>query len=925
MNIRHLTRTTLALFCGISLSAQSIVLKFQESFETDGTLDSPPRYTVENGNTTASNTRYFERRIIPSDGVGASGGSYDGEYIWGGRGINFGTVEGLSSNEGRITFPEVDISDVGNVYFEVAVAEGGPEFEGNNILFLEVSVDDGPWQVIGGFRSTGTNTSARYFQGNESTVVSDQDPRLTTTFSDWRWDLFESGNKLQARIMINVNAIAEQYYFDNIRVYGDSSVVNLNASLDAQTYDEPAVGGATPATLSLTIGQPAGAGGQVVTLLLDEALRVGTDLPETVTIPEGQTQLQVPFNILQDNRFSGQKKMVLAFSSAGLGREQVTFFINNTTPQPNIVITEVCAAPPGVLPTDLEGDINGDGIRDGSQDEFIEIVNFGSEPVDISGYTIADSLTIRHFFPEGTILKPLRSIVVFAGGNPVGVFGGAQVQTASQGNFGLNNTGDTITFAAGYGQVIENITYDATWAQEPLSSYHRGDTMESAFESHALISGASGVFSPGTRPNGDTYATFANTLSLALSASEVAENGDAVTATLTLSSPAPAGGLVVDINSDGMRLQDSGGGTLVLTPDEINLPQTELTIAEGQTTVTFQVVPYNDSILDGDKLVKVVATSGDDILPALATLTVADVEENIFSFAINELLGEVVGTGLDTNLNGVAEEARDDQFIEILNLGVYPVDISGWSVHAGPLQDISGNTLAHVFPSGTIVAGQGAIVILGGGATVTDPANAENTIPNAALVPSNFGNAWVQTAMTASGAANPNGVNIPANAPEMAIELRNEHEFVITRLELTSGLTNQGTSVVLSPEGTGVPSLHFAVSSTFASMSPGKTANDAPFAGYNAGYVALSQTFPGVYQASPNGILMAEPLGYMVNVWFPYIYVYATNSYWYVWGNIDSFLFAYDFSANQWFGLNSVFWPWAYAYGDGQWVNLSAN
>jgi hypothetical protein len=280
-----------------------------------------------------------------------------------------------------------------------------------------------------------------------------------------------------------------------------------------------------------------------------------------------------------------------------------------------------------------------------------------------------------------------------------------------------------------------------------------------------------------------------------------------------------------------------------------------------------------------------------------------------------------VGTGLEPNLHGIPAEARDDHFIEILNLGNYPVDRSGWSVHAGPLQDVSGNTLAHVFPSGTIVAAQGAIVILGGGSTVVDESG-ENEIPNANLVPANFGNAWVQTAMTASGSANPNGVNIPANAPEMAIELRNEHEFVITRLELTSGLTNQGTSVVLSPEGTGTPSLHFAVSSTFASMSPGKTSAETEFAGYNAGYFGLSRTFPTVEQVTPEGILQAEPLGYMANVWFPYIYVYATGSYWYVWGNMDTFLFAYDFTAGQWFGLNSVFWPWAYAYGDGQWVSL---
>ena len=68
----HRYLTTIFAYAGLGacfLSAQDILLKFQESFETDGLLDIPPRYEVENGNPEPSNSRYFERRIIPADGV----------------------------------------------------------------------------------------------------------------------------------------------------------------------------------------------------------------------------------------------------------------------------------------------------------------------------------------------------------------------------------------------------------------------------------------------------------------------------------------------------------------------------------------------------------------------------------------------------------------------------------------------------------------------------------------------------------------------------------------------------------------------------------------------------------------------------------------------------------------------------------------
>jgi hypothetical protein len=111
----------------------------------------------------------------------------------------------------------------------------------------------------------------------------------------------------------------------------------------------------------------------------------------------------------------------------------------------NLVINEFHADPAG----DISGDPNGDGTRDSGQDEFVELVNSGSNDLDLSGWTLSDAVQLRHTFPEGSIVEAGCALVVFGGGAPQGAFGGALVKTASAGSVGFNNGGDTITVTNG--------------------------------------------------------------------------------------------------------------------------------------------------------------------------------------------------------------------------------------------------------------------------------------------------------------------------------------------------------------------------------------------------------------------------------------------------------------------------------------------
>ncbi len=103
-----------------------------------------------------------------------------------------------------------------------------------------------------------------------------------------------------------------------------------------------------------------------------------------------------------------------------------------------IVLNEVLADPP----PDLDGDANGDGTRSTSQDEFVELVNIGADPVDLTGWSIHDATGARHEFASGPVISPGDFFVVFGGGTPTGIPSGSDV--ASSGGLSLNNTGDEV-------------------------------------------------------------------------------------------------------------------------------------------------------------------------------------------------------------------------------------------------------------------------------------------------------------------------------------------------------------------------------------------------------------------------------------------------------------------------------------------------
>ncbi len=167
---------------------------------------------------------------------------------------------------------------------------------------------------------------------------------------------------------------------------------------------------------------------------------------------------------------------------------------------PALVINEIHADPAAGLP----GDANGDGVRNATADEFVEIVNTSPFDVDISGFTISDAVGVRHTFAAGTTLATGAAIVVFGGGAPTGAFGGALVQTATSGALGLNNGGDTVTLTAADATIIDEVTYGGEGGNN--QSLTRDPDITGGFVQHSTVADAGGaLFSPGAETDGTSF------------------------------------------------------------------------------------------------------------------------------------------------------------------------------------------------------------------------------------------------------------------------------------------------------------------------------------------------------------------------------------------------------------------------------------
>lgn len=243
---------------------------------------------------------------------------------------------------------------------------------------------------------------------------------------------------------------------------------------------------------------------------------------------------------------------------------------------------------------------------------------------------------------------------------------------------------------------------------------------------------------------------------LSLSSNTLSEDGGTVILTASLNAAA----------TQAVSIPLVFSGTATFGAD-YSVSASEITINQGQSSGNVTFTGITDGLIEGNETIEISlgSTSGVLILSTVnLTITIldADIDSDgdgvpdaedecpdlpgdpanagcpFVGLIINEILFDppqgIIG---DSNGDGV-RQAQNDEFLELFNSNLEPLDISGYKIFDDTA--LSSGVPRHVFPTGTVVPSNSAVVIFGGGT------------PTGA-----FGGAIVQTASTGGLSQNRTG------------------------------------------------------------------------------------------------------------------------------------------------------------------------
>jgi hypothetical protein len=284
------------------------------------------------------------------------------------------------------------------------------------------------------------------------------------------------------------------------------------------------------------VAVPAPAGGITVTVhttdFSEAALAPGPVLvPGTevssivVTIPGGSSQSADFLVVPQDDGWQDGTQTAFLIAEPPDGAQVaphscwLTVTDNDASPSP-VVINEVNGYIPAGINTRPGVDANGDGVID-ANDRFVEIVNPGTNPSDLSGFRVATDETVVDTFPPCTILLPGQALLVIGGGSAAeGIttaFSNAIVRRATGGLsihngtavrllngaglelaghvFGTTESGSNVRKADGTGAT--DTRYGNSWLKVPAEG---PGTYDAPFFFGTIVPGSFGFRFESTRP-----------------------------------------------------------------------------------------------------------------------------------------------------------------------------------------------------------------------------------------------------------------------------------------------------------------------------------------------------------------------------------------------------------------------------------------
>ncbi len=178
-----------------------------------------------------------------------------------------------------------------------------------------------------------------------------------------------------------------------------------------------------------------------------------------------------------------------------INHDQVTGAIGGSSPGVRVDGSLFTASAPNEQITINELLPNPDGPDAGN--EFVEILNTGTQTVDMTGWILSDAIADRHVF-DNVVLAPGDAVVVWDSGSHSGDI------IATTGTLSLNNTGDSISLRTSAGAPKTSVVYQGSTSGKSLNRANDGEA-GAPLVNHDEVSGASGNASPGTRADGSSF------------------------------------------------------------------------------------------------------------------------------------------------------------------------------------------------------------------------------------------------------------------------------------------------------------------------------------------------------------------------------------------------------------------------------------
>lgn len=320
-------------------------------------------------------------------------------------------------------------------------------------------------------------------------------PTSTTIDTNITWEFAEETNTSANRnnsITREYDADPESVFKEHILVTGDSTDVAF--SPNATNSGNP--------TLEFAVSVSVANSGGTYTMDPDTPYHgIGSTVSITAVPDSGY--------LFDHWDIAGESNFVNPLSHLVEGPVSIQLHFVEAYQMPHTIIFNEVNADPDSDP--INGDANGDGVRNSVHDEFVELVNVSSDTVDMTGWMLGDDEQVDYTFPDNYKIAPGHFVVLFGSVNHTdnsNVPGYnadtllSSVLAADTVGNGIANGGEYVILKSPDGSYDTYVAYG--------SKYHRGPPQTSAveditFEMRVEIADTVGNNNSVTRnPDGDT-------------------------------------------------------------------------------------------------------------------------------------------------------------------------------------------------------------------------------------------------------------------------------------------------------------------------------------------------------------------------------------------------------------------------------------